>query len=82
VTRENEDACAKIVARVERSETRESLPLAAPSPDFASLNPGYKPRPGMTETVKDLKDRKIVAQTLEQAHELFLQRHLTPPPLV
>ena len=38
--RENDDVCAEIVARVERSETRERR-VGTATPDFASLNPGY-----------------------------------------
>ena len=43
MTRENDDAWADIVARVERSETRDnSCDSIGRSPDFASLNPGYE----------------------------------------
>jgi hypothetical protein len=52
--RENDDACVDAVARVEPSarlrasstrygETRERPVVSADHPDFASLNPGYKP---------------------------------------
>jgi hypothetical protein len=31
-----------VVARIERGEIRDSVPIEMPIPDFAALNPGYE----------------------------------------